>query len=250
MTSSLRTLAFGEFEATGVWGVAWAVDPDGPMLATVGVGRDWSVVPDLGLSVGEGEEWHLTGGAATLVVAPAGEAVALSGPADGIEGWEQLCRVTGRFDRAGDGQDVECLGLRGWFSPTIEYERYESIRAVSTWFGSDEAMALMAFRPRKAKAHDRDVLAATVIAADGSAAVEDPRVSTTYAEGGWPVRAGLELWVAGQEPDQQYPRRASGEATGARAEALSSSLELRAEPFRWHSRGRDGAGMYLLARRR
>jgi len=25
---------------------------------------------------------------------------------------------------------------------------------------------------------------------------------------------------------------------------------LRAEPFRFHSRGRDGAGAYLLARRR
>ena len=56
--------------------------------------------------------------------------------------------------------------------------------------------------------------------------------------------------MAGPEPDQQYPRRASGEALGARAHALAGGLELKAEPFRWHSRGREGAGMYVLARRR
>ena len=251
MTAALRTLAFGDLESKGAWGAVWATDPDEPTLATVGTGRDWSVLPDLRLSPGEGDErWRLAGGAASLEVAPEGEAVAAHASEDGIEGWDQLCRVTGRFEQDGNERAVECLGLRSWFSPAKELERYESIRAVSTWFGPDEGMALAAFRPRKAKAHDRDVLAATVIAADASPPVEDPRLSTTYAEGGWPVRAGLELWVAGKEPDQQYPRRASGEATGARAEALSDSLELRAEPFRWHSRGRDGAGMYLLARRR
>ena len=251
MTSALRTLAFGELEATGAWGAAWATDPDDPALTTVGVGREWSVLADLRLPPANGHsEWCLDGAGASLVVTPAGEPVTVHASEDGIEGWDQLCRVTGRFDRAGAEHAVECLGLRSWWSATVELERFESIRAVSTWFGPDEGMALTAFRPRKAKAHDRDVLAATVIAADGPAPVEDPRLSTTYAEGGWPVRAGLELWVAGKEPDQQHPRRASGEATGARAEARSGSLELRAEPFRWHSRGRDGAGMYLVARRR
>ena len=251
MTVALRTLAFGEPEATGSWGAAWAGDEDDRALTAVGAGREWGVLPDLSMSSGEtDEEWRLAGGAATLLVAPAGEAVAVHPSEDGIEGCHQLCRVTGRFERDGAERVVECLGLRSWFSPASELERYESIRAVSTWFGPDAGMALAAFRPRKAKAHDRDVLAATVFSEDGSAPVEDPRLSTTYAEGGWPVRAGLELWVAGKEPDQQYPRRASGEATGARAEALSGSLELRVEPFRWHSRGRDAAGMYLLARRR
>jgi hypothetical protein len=111
-------------------------------------------------------------------------------------------------------------------------------------------MSVTAFRPRKAKAHDGDLLAAAVIAPDGSPPVEDPRLSTTYAGDGWPARAGLELWLAGEEPDQQYPRRASGEALGVRARGLAGDLELQAEPFRWHSRGREGAGMYLLARRR
>jgi hypothetical protein len=134
----------------------------------------------------------------------------------------------------------------------VDLTRYESIRAVSAWFDPDEAYALTAFRPRKAKAHDADLLTAAVIAADGSAPVEDPRLSTTYAGDGWPARAGLELWLAevdGADSERQYTRRASGEACGARAQAPAGELELRVEPFRWHSRAREG-GMYLLARRR
>jgi hypothetical protein len=130
-------------------------------------------------------------------------------------------------------------------------ERYESIRAVSTWFEPDEAIALTAFRPRKTKSHDGDLIAAAVIGPESSTAVEDPRLSTTYEAEGWPLRAGLELWLPSPEAsEQQYPRRASGEAAGTRAHAQIATLELRVEPFHWHSRGRDGAGMYILARRR
>jgi hypothetical protein len=158
--------------------------------------------------------------------------------------------VSGRFTHDGTEHAVDCLGLQSWWSDAIDVGRYESIRSVSVWFEPDEALTLTAFRPRKAKAHDRDVLAAAVIAADLSASVDDPRLSTTYEAAGWPARAGLELWLTGDEPERQYPRRASGEATGPRAEALAGALELRAEPFRWHSRGREAAGMYLLARAR
>ncbi len=50
---------------------------------------------------------------------------------------------------------------------------------MSAWFEPDEGLTVTAFRPRKAKAHDRDVLAAAVIAPDvsahgrGSAPVDD-----------------------------------------------------------------------------
>jgi hypothetical protein len=175
-----------------------------------------------------------------------GELVDVRAAEDGIEGSDQLCRVTGRFGQ----HEVDCLGLRSAWSDTVDVTRFESIRSVSVWFDPDEAFALTAFRPRKAKAHDGDLLAAAVIAADGSAAVDDPRLSTTYGADGWPSRAGLELWLTGPEPEQQYPRRASGEAIGPRAQAVAGELELRAEPFRWHNRSREGAGMYLLARRR
>ena len=121
---------------------------------------------------------------------------------------------------------------------------------MSTWFEPDEGLALMAFRARKAKSHDGDVVTAAVLGPERAAPVEDPRLTTTYDAGGWPIRAGLELWLAGEGEEEQFPRRASGEAAGARAQSAAGELDLRAEPFRWHSRGRDGAGIYILARRR
>lgn len=253
MRTALRTLAFGQLDSARVWGAAWIQGIEEPGLAFLGSGTAPGAAARLRLTAdgdGGGEEWRMEAEGGTLAAAPVVEPVAVGASEEGIDGREQLCRVTGRFEHGGLGHDVDCLGVRTWWADTLDLDRYESVRAVSVWFDPAEAMALTAFRPRKAKAHDRDVLAAAVIAADGWAPVEDPRLSTTYGRDGWPARAGLELWLAGEEDERQYPRRASGEALGARVEALAGGVELRAEPFRWHSRGRDGAGMYLLARRR
>jgi hypothetical protein len=244
--TALRTLAFGD---GSVWGASWSSDATGAALTALGAGADANVIPGLRLPdsvVDAGDEWRLEDDGVALVAAPVGELVDVQAAQDGLAGWDQLCRITGRFG----GSEVDCLGVRSAFSDDVELARLDSIRAVSVWFEPDEAFALTAFRPRKAKGHDGDLLAAAVIAADGSASVEDPRLSTTYGSDGWPARASLELWLSGQEPERQYPRRASGEAVGPRAEAVAGELELRAAPFRWHSRGREGAGIYLLARRR
>jgi hypothetical protein len=249
---ALRTLAFGDLDGT-VWGAGWFADPAAPGLTVFydGPARPpvlLAVPPPAGPDIGG--DWHLEG-AGQLVVAPAAEAVAVQVPGDRLEGYDQLCRVTGRLDLDSGERDVDCLGVRTWLSGPLDLERYESIRAVSSWFEPDEAMALTAFRGRKAKNHDGDVVAAAVIGPSNSASADEPRLSTTYGAEGWPVRAGLELWLpAAEGSEQRYPRRASGEAMGARAEAQTAALDLRAEPFRWHSRGRDGAGMYILARRR
>jgi hypothetical protein len=72
------------------------------------------------------------------------------------------------------------------------------------------------------------------------------------------VRATLELWLGdddepaepGQEKAAQYPRRAAGEASGRAATHEFGNLALGVQPFRWRAEGRDGAGMYLLARAR
>jgi hypothetical protein len=248
---ALRTLAFGDLEGT-VWGAGWFSDAADGALVILGAGETPPAVvagqPPAGQDL-DGD-WRLDG-PNPLVVAAAAEAVALQVPQDQLEGYSQLCRVTGRLGLgAGDGE-VDCLGVRTWFPGPVDMERYESIRAVSTWFEPDEAIALTAFRPRKAKSHDGDLIAAAVIGPESSTAVEDPRLSTTYEAEGWPLRAGLELWLPSPEAsEQQYPRRASGEAAGTRAHAQIATLELRVEPFHWHSRGRDGAGMYILARRR
>jgi hypothetical protein len=246
----LRTLAFGDVART-VWGAAWIPGSDGSALTTLGGDALPAVVSSLGLSaVDEGGRWSLDGDQAALIVSPAGEAVGVQAPDDHIEGFDQLCRVTGRFALGGSQQAVDCLGLRTSRSGGFDLGKLESVRAVTTWFEPDEGFALMAFRGRRAKHHDSDVVTAAVLGPETSAPVEDPRLSTTYDAGGWPIRAGLELWLAGENEEEQYPRRAVGEAAGARAQAAAGELDLRAEPFRWHSRGRDGAGMYLLARRR
>jgi hypothetical protein len=248
---ALRTLAFGQLDRT-VWGAGWISDPGGSALAALGGDGDRTVVASLRLSAEQdGDGWRLDGDGATLVVSPAGEVVDVHAPDDGIEGCGQLCRVGGRFELGGTEQAIDCLGVMSWWSGAIDLERFESIRAVATWFEPDEALAVTAFRARKARGHDSDVVAAAVIGPESSGPVEDPRLSTTYEAGGWPVRAGVELWLGGGEDSERlYPRRASGEATGARAQAALGGLEFRAEPFRWHSRGRDGAGIYILARRR
>jgi hypothetical protein len=248
---ALSTLAFGDLDGT-VWGAGWFPGAADEGLTILGAGGRQPVVvtghPPAELA--PGGDWHLDG-AGQLVIASAAEPVAVQVPGDQIDGYDQLCRVTGRLDLDGDEREIDCLGVRTWFSGPIDLERYGSIRVVSTWFEPDEAMTLTAFRGRKAKSHDGDAVAAAVIGPENSTHAEDPRRSTTYEAGGWPVRAGLELWLPGAEDsEQQYPRRASGEAAGVRAQTQTAALELRAEPFRWHSRGRDGAGMYILAQRR
>jgi len=246
--TALRTLAFGD---GSVWGACWSADSAGAAVTALGAGSEAAVVPDVRLSDSDsgsdaGVDWRLEAEGLALVAVPVGELIDVQATQDGLAGSEQLCRVTGGF-----GSDqVDCLGVRSSWSGDVDPAQFESIRVVSVWFDPDEAFALTAFRPRKAKHHDGDLLAAVVIAPDASGAVEDPRLSTTYAADGWPVRAGLELWLSGEEPDRQYPRRAAGEAVGPRAAALAGELELQAEPFHWHSRGREGTGMYVLARRR
>ena len=118
-------------------------------------------------------------------------------------------------------------------------------------FGPDDAVALTALRQRRASGHGGDLVVATVFDPTGAVAVADPRLSTTYAADGTPLRAGMELWLdVAEDSDEQYPRRAAGEATGLRAAATVDGLSVSAHAFWWHSRGTDGAGVYLLAQAR
>lgn len=247
---ALRTLAFGDLART-VWGAAWIPGGDGSAVAMIGGDAVAPVVSSLRPSVvADSDDWRLDGDGVALIASPAGEIVDVVAD-DDVVGFDQLCRVTGRFDQSGAEHTVDCLGLRTSRSGSFDLAKLASVRAVSTWFEPDEGFALMAFRGRKAKHHDSDVVTATVLGPDPSPPVDDPRLSTTYDAGGWPVRAGLELWLAaGESEEEQFPRRAVGHAAGARTETATGDLDLRAEPFRWHSRGREGAGMYLLARRR
>jgi hypothetical protein len=57
---------------------------------------------------------------------------------------------------------------------------------------------------------------------------------------------GLELWVG--DGDEQFPRRAAGEALGPGEELSAGAMTVRILPLRCHSAGHDGPGVYLLAR--
>jgi hypothetical protein len=246
--NALRTVAFGDLD-TGLWGAAVATGAQ-PAAAVIGAGANaHSAEVDLE-GTSSGEAWTLAGEGVELMITALGEPVAGSGGKDpGQDGFDQLCRVDGRITRDGREQEVSTLGVRGTRETTISAGGFASMRDVAVWFEQGDGMALAAFRPAGAKGQDADVVSASVLGPENPGPVEDPRLSTTYAGDGSVSRAGLELWLGGEE-DQQMLRRASGEAVGARASASSGDLELQAELFRWHSGGRDGTGLYLLVSRR
>ena len=219
----MRTVAFGDVEA-GVWGAVW----DGFTTAG-GVTYEATVTGE-----DEGSDWTIRGSGIELVVSAEGEP---SAAAEGLGGFDQLCRVRGRY---GD-REVDCPGRRAVRDP-INLEKLDSVRDVSAWFDGEVAVALTALRPRRAKGHESDVVTAAVFEDGHWVAVEDPRLSTTYDGRGSPTRTTLELWLASEE--EEYPRRAAGEATGISAAVNGSGV--RAWLFRWHTRGLDGTGVYLL----
>jgi hypothetical protein len=220
----MRTAAFGDLEA-GVWGAVW----DG--FTTAG-GATYSATI-------EGEDaasdWTISGAGIELILSPEGEAASA---AEDLGGFDQLCRVRGSYD----DREVDCPGRRAARNP-INLEKIDSVRDVSAWFDGEVAVALTALRPRRAKGHEGDIVTAAVFEEGHWVSVEDPRLSTTYDGEGVPTRTTLELWLA-SEGEEQYPRRAAGEATGISAPADPGGV--RAWLFRWHTRGLNGTGVYLL----
>jgi hypothetical protein len=170
---------------------------------------------------------------------------------------DQLVTVAGRLhgDRA---REVQCRGCRSERAEGVEPGRFSLVRDVCAWFGPGDGFALVAVRPRRASGHGNEAVTATIFSAGHTLRVAEPRLSTVYGETGQPIRASLEMWLEsddepsepGQEESVQYPRRAAGVASGPEANDHFSNLALSLQPFRWRSEGRDGAGMYLLARAR
>jgi hypothetical protein len=148
-----------------------------------------------------------------------------------------------------DGEEriVDCAGERSRRLGTLDGKRFQSLRAVSAWFGDEVGLAVLAARPRRARGHDSELLAGTMFEAGVPVPVTEPRLSTTYTADGVPARVGLELWF-GEEEGEQYARRAAGEAIGRAAGCEDPSL--RSEVVRWRMRGREGIGVYDLLRAR
>lgn len=251
---ALRTLAFGE-AGTGIWGSAWDLGGSDPAFTAAGA-RGSAAVLDrparIELADDEAGTWWLASDELEIESLPEGE------PAAYPDGFDQLVRVRGRLRAGGAEQEVDCLGARA-SRGAIELSRLESIRSVSAWFGPELGLALLAARPRGATGHDRDLITASLFEGGHSLTIEDPRLSTTYAEDGMPARASVELWQApdeaetsdgGQEPPEPRPRRAAGESIPPIANGPAGQLDVQAGLFSWHSEGREGPGVYVLARTR
>jgi hypothetical protein len=269
--------------ATGTWG-AGLVDSADAVSLVLGDGETWtSATGALRRSEPEGR-WELESDSSSLVLAPvpdapveadslaqapaetaqapaetaqapaetaqapaetaaasAGTAAARARTAD------SLCHVSGHIALSGQTREVTCIGWRQ--SPSLLGDSdWASARQVVAWFASDDGVALTALRPPKARAQGEDVVHGEILGGEPSD-VEDPRLSTTYGPDGSPSRAGLELWIGRPEGDELHPVRAAGEAAGPGAVLDRADQQVTVRPFRWHSRGREGAGIYLLRRR-
>ena len=162
----------------------------------------------------------------------------------GMSGYEHLCRVQGTVRAGGAEHDIHCFGGRSHLWGVPDWERIGAARTVSAWLDDGTGIALSAVSPAGARGHDQDARWAALLDPAGSVHVADPRLSTTYDGDGRQRRAGLELWVGGED---DHPRRAAGEALAGSTLELGP-LRLDAAVFTWHAHGRRGVGRYDILR--
>ncbi len=170
--------------------------------------------------------------------------------AGGMEGYEQLCRVTGVATVHGEERAVHCLGQRGHAWGTRDWERIALARTVSAWIEEDLALSVTAIRPADATSHADEALAASLFAAldeDGAVAAITPpeiRLSTTTDADGRQRRASIEVFLDEDDPG----RRAAGQVLCGTSLDLGR-LRLDCAFFAWRMNGRSGVGRYDVLRR-
>lgn len=254
----LRALAFGDLGGEN-WGAV--LSPGGGLDSFAVLGAGGTVVPaQVEGDSSPGAEWWVTGEGLDLAVAPGADGAA-EGNADAATmegGFDQLVTVRGEFS-ANAAREVELLGCRGEREQELAPGDLGLLRDIRAWFSPREGLALLAVRPRRGSTHADERLSATLFEGGQPVPVEEPRLSTTYGEDGLPLRATLELWLpesdpeAGEEdaePVVSYPRRAAGEATGPATAHEIGGLSVQVRPFKWRAAGREGVGVYLMARTR
>jgi hypothetical protein len=164
--------------------------------------------------------------------------------AGGLQGYEQLCRVSGSVRVDGRSRSVNGLGQRGhaWGNP--DWDKIALTRTVGAWFDDGSGVVIGAVRPDGVTVHADEAIWAAALDGERARIVDDARLSTTTDEAGRQIRAGLELWVG---KDDDYPFRGTGEVvTGSTLEL--GALRLDVAFFRWHVEGRTGTGHYDVIR--
>jgi hypothetical protein len=163
----------------------------------------------------------------------------------GMEGYEQLCSVTGTVTTGGRSHEVRCLGQRGHVWGTPDWKRIELARTLSAWLGADRAIMLATARPARARGHGEEAAAGWLVEGDVPRAIEDPRLSTTYDGALRQQRAGLELWM---DEGSEFAHRASGKVLCGTTIDLGD-VRLDSAFFGWKMEGREGVGRYDVMRR-
>ena len=178
---------------------------------------------------------------------PAEHPAAIAG---GMQGYEQLCQVTGLARVDGQERAVACLGQRGhtWGAP--DWEQITLARTVNAWIGEDLGVSVTGIRGRKAKHHADEALGGTLWAPLGeddavvAALLPEVRLSTTSDGEGRQRRATIELFLDEEDPGH----RAAGEVLCGTSLDLGR-LRLDCSFFLWRMEGRTGVGRYDVLRR-
>ncbi len=216
----LRTLAFGDLDGAA-WGVAWFPDPTLPGFIALGSADDAVTVEASLEPDDENGGWLLHGYGVELNVSAAGE------DAQDLRGdFDAVCRVHGGMTVEAVEHDVDCLGRLAVHAGVRDLDNFESVRDVCAWFDPTHGLSLVAMRPRKSRGQEADVVSAVALEPEGPLAIEDPRLSTTYAGDGRPLRVGLELWISAGDDD--------GGGGGGGGAAVSAPRERRDTRRRRH----------------
>ena len=236
--SPLRTFAFAAL-GQDAWLAGWFPGPGerGVLLVPDGAGvqaREASLAP------GPEQAWALTAAGAELTIAATSPAAALTGVEGIVDGFEQAASVSGTLD----GLETTLPGRRGE-RPGAGADPVDSVREMAVWFDDGEVVAISAVRPRKHKGHEQDAIHAAVLDPAGPVTIVEPRLSTTYSASGRARRVGLELW---REDEEAAPVRVVAEGLGRGGSVAAGGWELSVDWLAGHRRGRDGAGVYLIAR--
>jgi hypothetical protein len=147
----------------------------------------------------------------------------------------RLCRVTGSLGEL----QLNCLGTATVTEVAPAWEDLDALRSISAVFDDGHAVIAEARRPRGALGHGDEEVTAWLIVDGELVSAEDARISTVYDGEGRQRAAGLELWL----PDEDFPRRASGQAVAGTTLGLDG-LRVNAAVFAWRMEGREGAGAY------
>ncbi|HWH95516.1 MAG TPA: hypothetical protein VNT03_16775 [Baekduia sp.] len=179
------------------------------------------------------------------------DAEVAAGRLGGMQGYDQLVRVTGKVTVGGRERAFSGRGQRGhsWGAP--DWDKLELARTLGVWLEGDAGVTLTAVRPAKAASHADEAVHAVMLDHDGetgepvSVVVADPRISTTYDGEGRQRHAGLELY---ETEEAAFARRVAGEVACGTTLDLGR-LRLDTAFFTWRMEGRSGVGRYDVLRR-